>query len=369
MKKLSRRECLRYCIHCALATVGSVSTITSTNCRSREKPLSQPAAVNENEEGKNMQEGTTQKEKKFEASYLKLHRSGELKKRGQELWDMMECCELCPRYSNINRLIGEKGACGATSQLDIASFHPHFGEERPLVGTGGSGTIFFTHCSLKCVFCINWEISQGGEGKPYSIDDLAEMMLKLQRMGCHNINVVTPTHYSAHIVLALDIAAKGGLTIPVVYNTCGWERVEILQLLDGIVDIYLPDFKYADGKMANKYSSSSMTYPDITKDALLEMHRQVGVAKPSRHIMQRGLMIRHLVMPNNVGGSCDVIKWIATNLPKDTYVNIMSQYTPYYRAKEYPEIARRITRKEYGDVIKTAQEMKMTNIEIQGWPL
>ncbi len=199
---------------------------------------------------------------------------------------------------------------------------------------------------------------------------MAEMMLRLQKIGCHNINVVTPTHYSPHIVLAVDIAAGKGLRLPLVYNTCGWERLEILKKLDGIVDIYLPDFKYSDGKMAEKYSSAAETYPEITKAALLEMHRQVGVAKPAKDgLMYRGLMVRHLVMPNRVSGTKQVIDWIAQNLPKDTYLNIMSQYRPMYKAFEYPEISRRTTLKEYEEAVKWARKLGLTNLDIQSYTL
>lgn len=303
----------------------------------------------------------------FEPGYLKLHRTGELKKRGEALWDMMQNCRLCPRKCGAKRLKGEKGFCGSTDKLIISSYHSHFGEEKPLVGKGGSGTIFFTNCGLRCVFCINWGISQGGIGSSKSIEQLAGMMLRLQKMGCHNINLVTPTHYSAHIVLALDIAAGKGLRLPVVYNTCGWESPEILKRLDGIVDIYLPDFKYSDSEMAAKYSSGASDYPQVTKEALLEMHRQVGVAKPAKDgLMYRGLMIRHLVMPNNVGGSKEVVKWIAENLPPDTYLNIMSQYRPMYKAFDYPEISRRITKQEYEEVVEYARELGLTNLDIQG---
>jgi putative pyruvate formate lyase activating enzyme len=195
---------------------------------------------------------------------------------------------------------------------------------------------------------------------------MADMMLVLQDHGCPNINFVTPTHYSPHIVLAVDIAARKGLHIPLVYNTCGWERVEILKELEGIVDVYLPDFKYADGKMANRYSSGAFTYPEHTKKALLEMYRQVGVAKPENDgLMHRGLMIRHLVMPNNIGGSKEVVSWIAGNLPKDTYLNIMSQYRPLYKAKDYPKIARRISREEYTEVVEWARLEGLTNLDIQ----
>jgi putative pyruvate formate lyase activating enzyme len=302
-------------------------------------------------------------------SYVSLHQSGELERRGNELWERMSDCDLCPRECGSDRLAGQNGLCGASAKLVIASHHPHFGEERSLVGRGGSGTIFFTHCSLRCVFCINSEISQGGQGRTRSLDQLAGMMLELQRRGCHNINVVTPTHYSAHILLALDKAAARGLRLPLVYNTCGWERPEILKYFDGVVDIYLPDFKYFDGHMAAVYSPDADSYPEMTKASLLEMHRQVGTAVPAADgMMYRGLMIRHLVMPNNVGGSRQVMEWIAQNLPKETYVNIMSQYRPVFRASEYPEIARRINRQEYREVVSAARDSGLVNLDIQGEP-
>jgi len=304
----------------------------------------------------------------FEPGYRRLHKTGELRSRADELWEIMAECRLCPRECGANRLAGERGICESNNELMISAHHPHLGEERPLVGRNGSGTVFLTNCSLRCVFCINWEISQGGQGWRRDTEDLADMMLELQeRMGCHNINLVTPTHYSAHILKALDQAAARGLRVPLVYNTCGWERLEILGKLDGIVDIYLPDFKYSDGKMAAKYSSLAKSYPEVTKKALLEMHRQVGVARPAPDgLMYRGLMIRHLVMPNGVSGTREVIQWIAANLPKETYVNIMSQYRPTYKAHKYPEIARRITAKEYRDAVAWAQEAGLANLDIQG---
>jgi putative pyruvate formate lyase activating enzyme len=304
----------------------------------------------------------------FEPGYQKLHKTGELKKRGLQLWESMKSCELCPRKCGVNKLEGEKGFCRANSQLQISSFQPHFGEEAPLVGKGGSGAIFLTNCGLRCVFCINWEVSQEGEGFDTSIDKFADIMLTLQKRGCSNINFVTPTHYSPHIVLALDKAAAKGLTLPVVYNTCGWERVEILKILDGIVDIYLPDFKYADGQMAAKYSSKAYSYVDETKKSLLEMNRQVGVARSAKDgLIRRGLMIRHLVMPGNVSGTKEVIEWISKNLPKDTYFNLMSQYRPMYKAFQYPEISRKITRKEYSEAVGWARAAGLTNLDIQGY--
>ena len=304
-----------------------------------------------------------------EPAYLALHRTGELKARGERLWEIMRRCELCPRRCETERLAGKEGFCRSSAQLEVSSFHPHFGEEKPLVGRGGSGTVFFTNCSLRCVFCINFQVSHLGQGKPRSVDELAGMMLVLQERGCVNINVVTPTHYSPHIFLALDKAAGRGLRLPLVYNTCGWERMEILKELDGVVDIYLPDFKYSDPKMAFTYSAKALAYPKTTKASLLEMQRQVGTAKPGRDgLIRRGLMVRHLVMPNNVSGTRGVIRWIADNLPKDTYFNLMSQYTPSYRAWDFPQIARKITRAEYLAAVRCAREAGLTNVDVQGVP-
>jgi len=343
MHSPSRRNFIKFCFYTACAGFSSLFNPSGAGCKEK-------------------LDGS------FEPGYLKLHRSGELKKRGQELWEMMMRCELCPRMCGVNKLKGEKGFCQANSQLETSSFYPHFGEETSLVGMGGSGTIFLTNCSLRCVFCINWEISQGGEGVATSIEDFANMMIALQKRGCHNINFVTPTHYSPHIILAVDMAAAKGLKLPLVYNTCGWERVEILKILDGIVDIYLPDFKYSDGEKAAKYSSGADTYPEVTQNALLEMHRQVGVAKPAGDgLMYRGLMIRHLVMPNGVSGTKEVIEWIAKNLPKDTYLNLMSQYQPVYKAFEYPEIARKLRSKEYAEAVNWAKTAGLTNVDIQGY--
>ena len=361
MKEQPRREFIKSCFYLSIAGLGSSFISLCPGCKENKKSTFLPDALDYYKEG-----GTAKIDPNFEPAYLRLHRSGELKKRGEDLWNIMKSCRLCPRECGVNRLDGDKGFCQASSQLEISAYHPHFGEERPLVGKGGSGTIFLTNCGLRCVFCINWQISQGEEGEPRSIEHMAAMMLDLQKMGCHNINLVTPTHYSPHIVLAVDIAAGKGLRLPLVYNTCGWERLEILKNLDGIIDIYLPDFKYWDGKMAAKYSSGAETYPEITKLVILEMHRQVGVARPARDgLMYRGLMIRHLVMPNRVGGTKEVIGWIAENLPKDTYLNIMSQYRPMYKAFEYREISRRITRQEYSEAVRWAKEAGLTNLDIQ----
>lgn len=305
----------------------------------------------------------------FTPGYVKLYKSGELKRRGEFLWSAMESCNLCPRLCAVNRIEGERGVCGADAQLQVASYHPHFGEEAPLVGNHGSGTIFMSHCNLRCSFCINWEISHRGEGSVQTVDELAKMMLALQRMGCSNINVVTPTHYSPHILLALHSAAEKGLNIPLVYNTCGWERMEVLQLLDGVVDIYLCDFKYYDSAMAARFSCDAHSYPQVTQQALLEMHRQVGEAVPKPNgLMYGGLMIRHLVMPNNVSGTQEVLGWIYNNLGANTYINLMSQYMPVYKAQSDTLIGRRITSKEYMEAVGFANKLGFTNLEIQGMP-
>ncbi len=304
-------------------------------------------------------------------AYLPLRRTGELRRRADALWDILHECRLCPRDCRARRLDGRRGFCRAPgARLVISAHSPHFGEERPLVGQGGSGTIFFSHCNLRCVFCQNWEISHLGRGQERSIEDLAGVMLALQRWGCHNINLVTPTHYLPHIVKALDIAAGRGLHLPLVYNTCGWERTEIVKQLDGIVDIYLPDMKYADNDLAARYSAGATDYPKRTQEAVLEMHRQVGVARvPTDGVMRRGLMIRHLVMPNHTADSIRILEWIATHLPLDTYVNLMAQYNPQYKAFEYPEIARRVTHEEYRRVVERARALGLTNLDAQttGW--
>ncbi len=301
----------------------------------------------------------------FKPAYQALQRSGKLRKRGEILWDRLGSCNLCPRECEVNRLEGETGFCNATSSLKVASFSPHFGEERPLVGVGGSGTIFLSHCNLGCVFCQNWDISHRGSGRDCEVEDLAGMMLQLQEEGCHNINVVTPTQYSPHVLLALDLASSRGLRLALVYNTCGWERQDILQVLDGVVDIYLADLKYMGSDMARTYSSEAESYPLMTRSALKEMNRQVGVARPERNgVIFRGLMIRHLVMPGNTSGSLEAMRWIADHLPAETYVNIMLQYRPAYRAHLYPEIDRPVSRSEYGGVVEEARRCGLTQLDV-----
>ncbi|MBU0515801.1 MAG: radical SAM protein [Proteobacteria bacterium] len=304
-----------------------------------------------------------------EPAYLRLHRRGELRQRATKLWAMMASCRLCPRECGVNRLAGQAGFCRATAQLMLSAAHPHFGEERCLVGRRGSGTVFFTHCNLRCVFCINWPINIAGQGRKATPEVLARVMPALQKIGCHNINLVTPTHYSAHILKAVDLAAARDLRLPLVYNTSGWERLEVLKVLDGVVDIYLPDFKYGQADMAAKYSSGAKSYPAVTKQALLEMHRQVGVARPGKDgLLRRGLIIRHLVLPNNVSGTKQVLAWIAGHLPRDTYVNLMSQYRPAHQAHLHPRIARRLTRAEFARAVKWGRDAGLTRLDVQPYP-
>jgi putative pyruvate formate lyase activating enzyme len=277
---------------------------------------------------------------------------------------MLEDCTLCPRNCRVNRFENETGFCGATQVLRISSAHPHFGEEAPLVGRGGSGTIFLTHCNLGCDFCQNWDISHQGSGTDVTIEQLADMMLALQSQGCHNINIVTPTHYSPHVILALDMAAGKGLHLPLVYNTSGWEKPDIMKILNGIVDIYLPDFKFMDETISERLAQEASSYPSMAKQAVLEMHRQVGVAHPDEHgLVHRGLMIRHLVMPNDVSASLEAIRWIAAHLPKDTYLNVMPQYRPAHKAADYPEINRPITNSEYITVLNEARSLGLSNLD------
>ncbi len=303
-------------------------------------------------------------DEKFEPAYLKLHRQGKLNKRAEDLWEILKECTLCPRMSKKNRLAGETDVCRSTGVLKVHSAGPHFGEERPLVGSYGSGTIFFSNCSLLCVFCQNWEIAHRGDGSPTSHEVLARTMLKLQKMGCHNINLVTPTHVVPHIVRALQIAVKRGLKLPLVYNTGGYDRVEILKKLDGIVDIYMPDFKFQDPEVANKYTREAKDYPQAAAAAIKEMHRQVGELKLGRDgVALRGVILRHLVMPHNLAGTDRFVKWVAKELSVNTYVNIMGQYRPEHQAHKYPKIAKRLARQDYLQAIEWAQEAGLKRLD------
>ena len=300
----------------------------------------------------------------WQPAYEKLEKKGKLADRVEEAYSIFEECRLCPRECGANRLDGEKGFCQAPLKVMVHTAQPHFGEEISLVGQHGSGTIFFSNCNLRCVFCQNWPIAIRGEGRAVEDEDLAQMMMYLQEIGCHNINLVTPTHVMPNILSATRIAFKKGLRIPLVYNTSGYERVEIIKILDDVVDIYMPDIKYMDGDMAAKYSSGATDYPEVTTASVFEMNRQVGVHRVDNHgVALSGLIIRHLVMPNRVAGTKKFVEWVAENLPKSTYVNIMSQYHVDYKAFEHPEIARGITVQEFLDAMDWAEEYGLTQLD------
>ena len=299
-----------------------------------------------------------------EPAYRSLERNGELARRVEEAYARLEHCDLCPRKCGVNRLKGELGMCRAPEKVVVHSVQPHFGEERPLVGNRGSGTIFFSNCNLRCVFCQNWPIAHEGRGREIDDEELADRMLAIEQRGCHNINLVTPTHIMPHILEATRIAARKGLRTPLCYNTGGYESEEIVRMLDGIVDIYLPDIKFMDAEKGEKYLGGASDYPEHAKAAVLEMHRQVGVLETdSSGIARRGLMIRHLVMPNHVSDPIGFVDWVAENLPKSTYINIMSQYRVEHEAFDYPSISRSITSEEFVSAIEHAKKVGLTNLD------
>lgn len=288
-------------------------------------------------------------------AYRALLENGELDRRVEVARRMLERCRLCPRVCGVNRLADERGECRTGRRAVVSSAHLHFGEEPPLVGWGGSGTIFFTHCNLHCQYCQNYEISQLGEGDEVEAEDLARIMLRLQSAGAHNINLVTPTHVVPQILAALAIAARAGLRLPLVYNTGGYDAIPTLRLLDGVVDIYMPDAKYADEDAARRYSQVEH-YPQVNRRALREMHRQVGDLVVDRHgIARRGLIIRHLVLPEGLAGTPEVMRFLAEEISVDSYVNIMAQYRPCFRAGEYPPLRRRITAEEFHGAVAVAR--------------
>jgi len=272
----------------------------------------------------------------------------------QSAYHLLEYCELCPRVCKVNRLDGEKGFCGIGAKAVVSSAGPHYGEESVLVGSGGSGTIFFAGCNLGCVFCQNSDISQLRHGNEVEIDDVVNMMLELQIRGCVNINFVTPTHVVPHIIESVFLARERGLIIPVVYNCGGYESVGSLQLLEGTIDIYMPDAKYLNPDSSKEYSSAH-NYPDVMKLALLEMHRQVGDLEVKDGVAARGLLVRHLVMPENVTGSKEIIDFIVNEISGNTFVNVMEQYRPTFNAHNYPEINRPVTQQEFSKVYEYAK--------------
>jgi putative pyruvate formate lyase activating enzyme len=301
--------------------------------------------------------------KNIEPAYLKTFRNGLFPEKIEKAFRLLENCSLCPRNCGVNRIKGEKKFCGAGLLPEVSSYSPHFGEERPLVGHHGSGTIFMTHCNLKCLFCQNYSISHGGEGQEISLERLGGMMVELQMMGCHNINFVTPTHYVPQILKALPVAVEKGLKVPLVYNTGGYDSVETLKLLEGVFDIYMPDFKYAESKVAEEYSQAS-DYPEKAKLAFKEMHRQVGdLLLDEKGIALKGLLVRHLVLPQGLAGTQDVMHFLAQEISKNTYVNIMDQFHPCGKISPNSPLGRGITQGEFSKAVEAAKNEGITRLD------
>ena len=296
------------------------------------------------------------------AGYLQLAERGGLDERLHRARELLASCVLCPRRCGVNRLEGELGYCRAGADPVVASWNVHPWEEPPISGTRGSGTIFFTYCTARCVFCQNYPISQLGVGDAVSVERLAEMMVELQTKGCHNINFVTPTHFAAQIVLALPHAIELGLSIPLVYNTSGYDSLETLQLLDGIVDIYLPDAKYADDKVARKISGFR-GYVEADRLALKEIFRQVGeeLVVDDEGIAVRGMIIRHLVLPGGLAQSEAVFNWIARELSPNVHVDVMTQYFPVHRTLDDPVLGRKVSPDEYIEAIEAFERAGLQN--------
>ena len=286
----------------------------------------------------------------------------ELARRAEAARRMLGNCRICPRHCNVDRTEGQTGFCGVGDRAFVSSWGPHFGEEPPLTGQRGSGTVFFSGCNLGCLYCQNWSISHGREGAEVSDEELAGVMLKLQAAGCHNINLVTPTHQVPMILAALLRARQDGLHLPVVYNTGGYESAETLELLHGIVDIYMPDLKYSDGPVAGELSDAP-DYPEVARAALRQMHRQVGdLVVDSGAVARRGLIVRHLVLPGGLAGTEEVMGFIAREISTNTYLNIMDQYHPCHHAHKRPPLGRRLTAREFQAALRAASAASLTRL-------
>jgi len=306
----------------------------------------------------------------MEPGYFSVYRSGDLKRRVSKTAELLSKCTLCPRNCRVDRYAGELGACGISADAIVSSYGPHYGEESVLVGRYGSGTVFFTGCNLACTFCQNYDTSQLRHGRKVSAEQLAEAMLDLQNERCHNINLVSPTHQVPQILAALEFACEGGLRLPIVYNCGGYESVETLRLLDGIIDIYMPDVKYGANESGMRYSGVP-DYWDRARDALREMYRQVGdlvVRKiacddgGTAEVAVRGLLVRHLVTPGRVAHTREVMRYIAEEISSDTYLNVMGQYRPVYGASEFAEINRQITIHEYREAVEIALQVGLRRL-------
>ncbi len=292
----------------------------------------------------------------FKSAYLETSEKGLLKKKITQARKILSGCTLCPRGCGVDRLSGETGICMTGERAMVSSYNPHFGEETPLVGRNGSGTIFFTHCNLLCNFCQNYDISHEGLGKEVSDRELADMMLYLQNSGCHNINFVTPSHVVPQILSALEKAVENGLTVPLVYNTGGYDAVDTIKLLDNVFDIYMPDFKFWDPDIAAA-TCDARDYPEVVGEAIIEMHRQVGdLDTDESGLAIRGLLIRHLVLPKGLAGTGDVMNFIAQKVSPNSYVNIMPQYRPCGKAYEVKELSGYITKEDFESALLSAMK-------------
>jgi putative pyruvate formate lyase activating enzyme len=300
----------------------------------------------------------------FTPAYLRLLESGELARRVDDAWRHLADCDLCARYCFVDRLKSKEGAvCRTGERALVASWGAHHGEEDCLRGSRGSGTIFFSFCNLRCAFCQNWDISQKGAGREVEPAEIAEMMLELQRQGCHNINLVSPSHAVAQVLAAVREAAQRGLALPLVYNTGGYDSPQALALLEGIIDIYMPDMKYGDSALARRYSKVR-NYVETNRSAVREMHRQVGdLVLDENGVARRGLLVRHLVLPEDIAGTWQVLEFIAREISRDTYVNLMDQYRPCYRADQYPELDRGLSGAEYADALALAERLGLKRID------
>ncbi len=300
-------------------------------------------------------------------SYLNLYAEGRLQDRIETARKRLSSCCMCPRRCEVDRIEGQKGICKTGLKAMVSSYAPHFGEENPLVGSGGSGTIFISGCNLLCVFCQNYEISHLRDGMEVTDGQLAAMMISLQKRGCHNINFVTPSHVVAQILAALPHAIEKGLKVPLVYNSSGYDSVESLKLLDGVVDIYMPDFKFWDPESSKRFAKSP-DYPEIAKNAVKEMHRQVGdLVIDEQGVAVKGLLVRHLVMPGGLEETGGIMTFLADEISTNTYVNVMDQYRPCGEAAKYPQINRSLSRSEYNEAQRMARHAGLKRLDDRDW--
>ncbi|MBU1355349.1 MAG: radical SAM protein [Candidatus Edwardsbacteria bacterium] len=295
--------------------------------------------------------------------FIELYKTGDLEKKSREAHDLLTCCTLCPRSCGVNRLQGQLGFCRSGFLPTVSSYNAHHGEEPPISGTRGSGTIFFSHCNLSCCYCQNWPISQLGQGQEVSCERLAGMMMELQQRGCHNINFVTPSHMIAQILMALEIAVPQGFNLPLVYNTSGYDSLDSLKLLEGVIDIYLPDIRYTDPGAAERYSGAG-DYPAVNQATLKEMWRQVGELQlDDEGIAFRGMLVRHLVLPNGLSQTKEALKFLYCEISPRVHLSLMSQFFPAHKANQTAELGRNISREEYRQAVEWTKEYELEN----GW--